>query len=162
MGTSNFYYENILAVIPDSENETFDDYELEYFEDCIFSELNKYYKDKKLIYLENKNSYKNNYPIDRNFGGKIINRLFFNLWNNDEVFFEIIIYHGYYAGLNIDYCINYHEHEYDEEHLSNHRSIIKAEKLIKNIIRKFTDEYKVSYRFSNGETGYEKVNENEN
>lgn len=155
MGTGNFYYKNILAVIPDSEQEWFDESDLKRTEDAIYEAMHKEYGKTKLITLQETGKY---VGASHSYGGKSICRLFLYLWNKDYVWFDIIVYNGYYQGLNIDYEMNVEGgNEYDDKHLLNHPAVIKAEKTITKIIRKETHNYKVKARFSSGETWYEKV-----
>lgn len=149
MGTGNYAHENILAVVHEPDEWTAED-----VQSNIVRELEDAYKNHTNIRVYGRDKWDDSL---RSFPSKVFAEVWINHWNYDEVCIKIIQRCGYYQGLNYDYEFVTEEAEYSEEHLLEHPSVLKAEKLIRQAILRNTTQLEVSARFSNGETWYTEV-----
>jgi len=161
MAASNFYYKNMLAVIDLEEVEQQEDVYL--CEDIVSDTISNIQHDLNKINIRNvcgceENDFINNYPISNNFGGKLIYTL--KKETRDYIMYiEVIVYSGYYSSANVDYNIIYEGLDITDEDAEIKADNKINDKLIDkviNIINKYTESYKVTAKFSNGETIYNK------
>lgn len=163
MATGNFYYKNGLYVIGTPED--IEDYDL-LVDDVIGniqSDLNKNIG-YGLIKTDYGSSleYMHEGVISNNFGGAILYKIIKET-KNYTYKIEVVIYNGYYSHNNIDYIITYSNDDCDDEDIIMQKYHNKTNKKlldkIINVIKTYTNEYKIGARFSNGETIYNKVEE---
>ena len=157
MATSNFYYKNYLYVIGTQEEGAEEEYFL-IVEDTIENiraEVTKY-----------KNGYFSDfeideYPISRNFGGRIIAK-FEHETDKYTYRVNIVLYNGYYSNCNLDIQEEFISNDInvsDEEAEGNLKSYKYQDVMYKRaikIVEKYTTEYLRVATFSNGETIYKK------
>lgn len=183
MGTNNFYYKNMLAVEPDfnfyhdsegcecedderdekgickmnGDYEDFDDWSHRNFIQDLQYDLEKIGFEIPEGGYFNKCSF--GYPIDRNFGGRCIARVSFNFKDGDgykEI--EVLEFHGYYQGANIDYDLiedDYYQGDRKTKLLD--KQIEKKIKALEKTIYKHCERYIKVGQFSNGEAVYKKL-----
>lgn len=150
MGTSNFYYKNMLAVIDlrEIEEKEEDNDLIDYIIEGVISNIQTDLDNVNLINVSGwkDDTYIDNYPISNNFGGKRIYKL--QKETKDYIMnIEIILYHGYYTSVNIDYTISYEginiNDEEAEEKADNKTNSKLINKVI-NIIKKCEEKFKTN------------------
>ena len=161
MGASNFYYKNILAVIDLEDAEQQNNEFL--CEDIVNDTISNIQHDLNKINIRNVCGYEeddfiNNFPISNNYGGKLI----YTIKKETEdyiMYIQVILYSGYYSSANVDYNIIYEGLDITDEDAEIKADNKTNDKLIDkviNIIKEYTENYKVTAKFSNGETIYNK------
>lgn len=161
MGTNNFNYENILGVIElDSEDADYNYMLVDDAETNVYNDIKKTYDEHKNITVFSMDEYKNDYPISRSYGGHLFAQIQIRMWNEQDVYIDLVSYHGYYADANIDYDVrveNYSWDSIDIDDFLNHPSVVKAIREVRNSISTYTVVAKKIAQFSNGNAVYERV-----
>lgn len=148
MATNNFYFENILVAIEQDEAEDF----VNIFKSDMQAELKDNIKDGIIVNEYEKNGL-------RSYGGRVVFEVpvYYKDYQYKKV--QVVVRSGYYAGLNIDYKIEYGYDEYKVEKVPKY--IDKQIKVLCNKIAKIVKIYGITLKkvgqFSNGEAVYEKA-----